>query len=243
MKLLKKILKNCIADWKGEKLMGAEIIDDYNFMGWREKLIKLVEPELEKLDIGHRIDHNLRIYKICKEISKEFKKVNLDALYAASLLHDLGHILSKKNEHSHNSVLVGERLLEKVNFKKEYYPLVKEIISEHDNYVWVKKHTNKKPKSLEARIFQDADRIEAIGAVGIARNCVWAGRHSKKIWDEKVSWKNNLIYGGNVSAIHTLSSGLEMYKNCNTHTGKKIAEKRYLFSKLFIKQLIKEWKS
>lgn len=222
--------------------MGAEIIDNNNFMGWKEKLKKLVEPELEKLDIGHWIDHSLRVYNNCEEIAEEFKKVNLDALYAASLLHDLGHILSEKNEHSHNSVLAGEELLKKVNFPKEHHLLVKKIISEHDNYVWVKKHINRKPNILESRIFQDADRIEAIGAIGIARNCVWAGKHNKKIWDEKAGWKNNIIYGRNISAMHTLNSCLEMYRNCNTKTGKRIAKERYLFSKLFIKQLIKEWK-
>lgn len=212
-------------------------------MNWRKKLFELAGPELEKLDVAHRVDHSLRVYKYCEKIARDYKNVNLDALYAASILHDIGYLVIKKNEHSQHSMTIAEKFLNKVGFPEKLVPLVEECIRKHDNYIWVKNHSNDKPKSLEARIFQDADRIENLGAIGIARNFSWAGRHDKVIWEDKAKWKDDVIFGGNISTLHTLRFELKNFENFNTKTAKKITKERYKFSKIFIKQLIKEWKN
>ena len=67
----------------------------------------------------------------------------------------------------------------------------------HDDYIWVKNHSNDKPRSIEAQIFQDADRIESLGAMGIARNFMWAGKHNKVIYGDKIGWKDDKIFAGN----------------------------------------------
>lgn len=203
---------------------------------------KLVESKLSKLDVAHQIEHSQRVYKNCEIIAKEFKKVNLDALYAAALLHDIGQTVFNLNEHSHNSVKLAEKYLRKIGFPEKDIPLVFKIIKRHDDYVWVKSHSGSKPKTAEAKIFQDADRIETMGAIGIARNFAWAGKNNKKMWDEKKRFRPELIYGGNISVIHTLDSELQIYKNLNTKTAKRMAKDRQEFAKKFIKQFLKEWK-
>ena len=95
--------------------------------------------------------------------------------------------------------------------------------------------------NIEAIIFQDADRIESLGAVGIGRHFIWAGKNDKLMHDNNIDWKDDVAYGGNTSVIHTMCSTLNAYDHLNTKEGKKIAKERYEFSKLFIKQFLKEW--
>lgn len=216
---------------------------DFRFMkNWKRGLIKLVRPELEKLDVGHGIEHSLRVYKNCEKIAKYYQKVNLDALYASALLHDIGQTVKHFDEHSYNSIILAKKYLKNVQFPEKNIFLVEEIIKRHDDYTWVKKHSNNKPKNLEVRIFQDADRLETIGAIGIARNFIWAGKHDKKSWDNKKRWKRDKIFGGNISVIHTIDAELQIYKNLNTKVAKKMAKEKHEFYKLFLKQFFKEWK-
>lgn len=223
--------------------MAAETTDKKLTMNWRKKLLKLVEPELEKLDVAHQVGHSFRVYKNCEEIARGYKNVNLKVLYAASLLHDIGQIINKYNEHSHDSIELAEKFLEKVGFPKDNYELVREAIKKHDDYIWVSKHSSIKPKSLEARIFQDADRIESMGAIGIIRQFLFAGKHGKKIYDHNKKSRPDLIYGGNISAIHTIRDHeMKIYKHFNTSAAKKIAKGRHEFMEEFLKQFFKEWK-
>lgn len=203
----------------------------------------LVKPELEKLDIAHQVEHSLRVYKSCEKITRDFKKADLDALYAASLLHDIGQTIRSHNEHGHKSVELAKRLLRKSRFPMEKFSLVSEAIRKHDDYIRVKNHSNDKPKSIEAKIFQDADRLESIGAMGIIRQFLFAGKHDKKIYDDKLPPQTDKIYAGNVSAIHTIRDHeLQIYKHLNTKEAKKLAKNKYIFAKKFLKQFFKEWK-
>jgi|WetSurMetagenome_2_1015567.scaffolds.fasta_scaffold101758_4 uncharacterized protein len=212
-------------------------------MSWRKKLLFLIKPKLDKLDVVHRTDHSLRVYKLCERIAKSYKNANLDVLYAASLLHDIGKIVCMKNEHSHHSVTFAKAYLKKAGFPDNKFYLVKEAIEKHDDYVWVKKHSNNKPKGLDAKIFQDADRLESMGAIGISRNLIWAGEHKKTLYDNKKAWKDDVIYGGNISALHTIHFEQKDYAHLNTSSAKKIAREKYVFGEKFINQFIKEWKN
>lgn len=203
----------------------------------------LVTPELAKLDIAHQVEHSLRVYKNCKKIAKSYKKAELDVLYAAALLHDIGQTLQSHNEHSHKSIELAKRLLQKSIFPMEKFSQVSEAIRKHDDYIWVKNHSNNKPKSIEAKIFQDADRLESIGVMGIVGQFLFAGRHNKKIYDEKIPPQKDKIYAGNASAIHTVRDyELETYKHLNTKIAKKLAKNKYNFTKIFLNQFFKEWK-
>lgn len=210
---------------------------------WRKKLYSLIRPELNRLDVAHRMEHSLRVYKNCEKIASENKKINLDILYAASLLHDIGQTVKSKNEHSKQSVLLARKFLSQSEFPKNLVYRVDECIRKHDDYIWIKGHSEKRPKSSEAKVFQDADRLESIGAIGIIRQFLFSGKHNKKIYDEKISPRPDLIYGGNISGIHTVRDHeMNIYRHFNTKEAKKIAKDRHNFIKLFLKQFFKEWK-
>lgn len=120
--------------------------------------------------------------------------------------------------------------------------MVIEAIVKHDDYIWVKNHSNNKPKSIEAKIFQDADRLESIGAMGIIRQFLFAGKHNKKIYEDKKPPRPHLIYGGNISGIHTIRDHeAQVYMHLNTKLAKRIAKSRHEFTREFLKQFFREW--
>lgn len=212
-------------------------------MNWRKKLYRAVKPKLEKLDQSHQIEHSLRVFDYCEQIAKGAGPIDYDSLYAAALLHDIGQTITSLNEHSRDSITISESMLAECGFPPEKIVRVAEIIREHDNYRWVKGHRKAKPKSAEARIFQDADRIESFGAIGIARQFLFASKHGKKMWDPRKKPQPQTIYGGNISAIHTIRDHqLAAYKHLNTSAAKKIAKSRNEFTKKFLSQFLKEWK-
>lgn len=209
---------------------------------WRTKLSKLVSPELSKLDQAHQIAHSFRVYDNCEKIAVAYKKVDLDVLFAVAMTHDLGQTINNFNEHSDNSVALAHQYLSAAGFPEEKITLVNEIISEHDNYAWVKNHKKIKPKCLESKIFQDADRLEGLGVIGIIRQFLFAGKHGKIVYNPKLKPRPDLIYGGNLSAIHTIRDHqLNIYKNLNTKKAKELARESYNYTKLFLKQFFKEW--
>lgn len=211
-------------------------------MNWQKKLLASVEPKLKKLDVAHRLEHSLRVYKNCELIATRYPTADLDVLYAASLLHDIGYSIQKHGEHSNASIFLTKRIIKRIGFPEKKIPLVLSTIVWHDDYVWVSKHSGKKPRLLEEKIFQDADRLEAIGLIGVIRNFLYAGKHGKKIWDETLPTRPDLIFGGNLSAIHTIRDHeSQVYKHLNTPIAKKLAKQKHRHQQLFLKQFFKEW--
>ncbi|MBR9701732.1 hypothetical protein GOV13_02310 [Candidatus Pacearchaeota archaeon] len=92
-------------------------------------------------------------------------------------------------------------------------------------------------------IIQDADNLDSIGAIGIARCFAFGGFHNSPLWDGK--FVENSFYEpskiNNSSLQHFNDKLLKIKENLNTNTAREIAEKRHQFLKAFVDQFIKEW--
>jgi len=104
-----------------------------------------------------------------------------------------------------------------------------------------------KPTTIEAKIVQDADRLDAIGAIGIARTFAYGGSKGRLIYDPEIqpvlhndfeTYKNNTAPTIN----HFYEKLLLLKSRMNTKTGKKMAENRHCFIENFLKQFFNEWK-
>jgi uncharacterized protein len=132
---------------------------------------------------GHDIDHSLRVYKNAMEITNSIEKTNSEAklnkfiILLAAILHDVDDYKIKNydKENPYKNLL---NFIEKNNVKVDI-DLIKEIISD----VSFKAGETKKPKTIEGQIVQDADRLDAIGAIGIARAFAFGGSRNRKIYD------------------------------------------------------------
>lgn len=127
-------------------------------------------------DPVHGFSHVLRVYRLCERIGKE-EGADLNILRAAALLHDVeGDVDVRENHHLAAAKFAGERLRQE-NWQDEEIEKVLHCIRAHrfrDN--------REQPQSLEAKVLFDADKIDAIGAVGVARAVAYAVRAGMDVY-------------------------------------------------------------
>ncbi len=210
---------------------------------------------------GHDFEHSLRVHKNALDISsiilKEQKdnynfKLNLFIIELSALLHDVDDYKTKNYNKDNpfqnlDLFLKGNKITNEHDIK-----LIKEIISD----ISFKAGETKSPESLEGKIVQDADRLDAIGAIGIARAFAFGGSKNRKLYD------NDNIYElskRNFEPFDMSNISFEQYKNkktdtvthfyekllklenmMNTEQAKLIALKRTEFMKNYLKELFEE---
>lgn len=206
-----------------------------------DDLKEQILPHFEETG-GHEFEHSERVYKLAIHIAQTEKKVDLEILKAAAILHDIAR---KKQEELNDAIChakeggkMAKEILEKTKFPKEKIAGVSYAIEAH------RYSKNLKPTTKEAEILQDADRLEALGAIAIARIFSYNGKRNIKIHDPTILPKEE--YGVNqlnTTAINHFYEKIFKIKpeNFNTETGKKMAEERYDFTKRYIEKFINEW--
>ena len=204
---------------------------------------------------GHDTDHSLRVYKNAMQITNSIEKANSDTklnkfvIFLAAILHDVDDY-KIKNYDKENPSKNLLNFIEKNNIKVDIN-LMKEIISD----VSFKAGETKKPKTLEGQIVQDADRLDAVGAIGIARAFAFGGSRNRKIYDNNIED----LYKRNFETFNMDNVSFEQYKNdkkdtvshfyekllklenmMNTEQAKIIAHKRTEFMKSYLNELFDE---
>ena len=210
---------------------------------------------------GHDFEHSLRVLKNALDISsiilKEQKdnpnfKLNLFIIELSALLHDVDDYKTK-NYNKDNPFQNLDLFLKENKITNEHdIKLIKEIISD----ISFKAGETKSPESLEGKIVQDADRLDAIGAIGIARAFAFGGSKNRKLYDNdniyELSKRNFEPFDmSNISfeqyknkktdtVTHFYEKLLKLEKMMNTEQGKIIAKKRNEFMKKFLLELFGE---
>ncbi len=206
-----------------------------------DKTILFVKQQLQNAEGGHDWFHIERVYKNALLIA-ENEVCNLEIVKLGALLHD---IADSKFHDGDETVgpKVARKFLEEEGVNEETITSVLNIIK---NISFKGGNFDKKFRSKELDIVQDADRLDAIGAIGIARTFNYGG------------FKNRAIYNPNIAP--NLNMSKEEYKNSeaptlnhfyekllllkdkmNTESGKKIAQKRHEFMEKFLSQFYAEW--
>ena len=186
---------------------------------------------------GHDYFHTLRVYKMAKRIAVE-EKANVEIVSLSALLHDVDDIKLSPNTHK-NKDNARKFLLE--NNVKEI-DLICEIISE----ISYKGVETVPGKTLEAKIVQDADRLDALGAIGIARAFAYGGNHNRVMYDPDIKPHLNMNeeeYRSHVSTTinHFYEKLFNLKELMNTPSAKELAISRELYMKEYIKQFLEEW--
>ncbi|MEM3555420.1 MAG: HD domain-containing protein [Candidatus Micrarchaeia archaeon] len=181
-------------------------------MGWQETFEK-VASELMK-NPTHDFEHAKRVCSISLKLAKE-ENADEEVVVAAALLHDVGYSIDER-EHEEKSLEIAATLLGMTDFPKEKRERVIECIKHH------RFSKGSEAVSLEAKILQDADRIDAIGAVGIARCFLWSGEH-RRVLKEAVK--------------HFSEKLLKLRDEMNTESGRRMAEERHRFMLEFLQKL------
>lgn len=199
--------------------------------------IKYVKDIFKNEYSGHDYFHTLRVYEMSKRMALE-ENANLKIVMLAALLHDVDDI--KLSEKTHINKDNARKFLKENNVND--IELICDIISE----ISYKGNETVPGKTLESRIVQDADRLDAIGAIGIARAFAYGGNHNRVMYDPDVLPNLNMNeneYRNHISTtINHFYEKLFNLKNLmNTETGKKIAIDREEYMKEYIHRFMDEW--
>ena len=203
---------------------------------------EFVKETLKNAESGHDWFHTLRVYNNARLIA-ESESVDLYIVVLGALLHD---IADSKFHNGDDSVAprVARKFLVQHNVDSFVINSVIDIIN---NISFNKSlETNNKTNSIELDVVQDADRLDAIGAIGIARCFNYGGFKNRKLFDPSI--KPNLKMSKNEYKNSTAPTINHFYEKLlllsdkmNTKTGKKIAKERHQFMTEYLDQFHAEW--
>lgn len=192
----------------------------------------------------------MRVYNLALHLA-ENEKVDLDVIKAAALLHDIGGKKEAddptgKTDHAIESSKMAEPILDSLGYSKSKIKHIQDCIISH------RYRTENKPQTKEAEIVFDADKLETVGAIGLARAFVWVGRNNANIYkktDINKYAEENL--GGKINGriqdktkhspqINWETKDKHILNYLYTEKAKRVAKDRMLFSQNFFKRLERE---
>ena len=200
-------------------------------------VLDLIKTDIKKImynDSAHDFDHIMRVYKNAQQIIKK-EKVNETLVLSAVLLHDVVSF-PKSDKHSKNSSIESAKkaktILKKYDFTSDEITIVCDAIYEHS-------FSQKKiPKTIEGKILQDADRLDALGAIGIARVFATGGSLRRPFYNlDDPFCKKRIPDDQTWTLDHFFEKLLKLEFLMNTKSGKIEAKKRTNILKDFLKQL------
>jgi uncharacterized protein len=205
-----------------------------------EQIMRTVQLLLHNQSPAHDFQHISRVYKNAELISKQEESVDLDIVLAAALLHDLV-VYPKGSSKTINSADDSAEIAKKILLEYKNYP--REKIEKVADAIRIHSYSKRLvPKTLEGKILQDADRLDAIGAIGIARTFSVGGSENRSLYNPTDAFcKTERQLDDTQWTLDHIKKKLMILKNSmHTKTAKKIAEERTEFMELFLNQLRKE---
>ena len=203
--------------------------------------ILFVKKELENAEAGHDWFHVERVYKNASQILQD-EKADEQVVILGALLHDIAD--SKFHNGDENIGPEKARVfMDSIHINKDVKQHVVQIIR---NISFKGGNFKREFSSKELDIVQDADRLDALGAIGIARAFHFGGYHNRVIFDPNIEPKMNMSkeeYKKHIGTTinHFDEKLLQLKDKMNTEKGKKIAAQRHDFMQQFLVQFYDEW--
>ena len=205
------------------------------------RTIAFVKEKLNNAEGGHDWFHIERVYKNALLIAKG-TECNLTVVQLGALLHDIAD-----SKFYNGDEAIGPKtarlFLESENVEEE---IVQHVVNIIENISYKGGNFERKFTSMELDIVQDADRLDAIGAIGVARAFNYGGFKNRALYNPEIApvinmtkeeYKNN-----NAPTINHFYEKLLLLKDkMNTETGKQIAAERHHFMEIFLAQFYAEW--
>ena len=182
-----------------------------------ERAMDYVQGMLGGNSGGHDADHSMRVYKNALRITENEIACDMQVVSLAALLHDVDDHKLFATENQANA----RRFLEENQVPRQTIDRICDVIAS----VSFSQNKGKVPATLEGKIVQDADRLDAIGAIGIARTFAFGGEHGRPMSESVQHFHDKLLH---LKAL------------MNTETGRQMAEKRHAFLETFLEEYLEE---
>jgi uncharacterized protein len=205
------------------------------------KTILFVKQKLENAEGGHDWFHIERVYKNALSIA-ENEVCNVDVVKLGALLHDIADSKFHNGDETVGPKIAREFLL--INEVEEV--TIQHVINIIENISFKGGSTQKTFSSIELDIVQDADRLDAIGAIGIARTFNYGGFKNRPLYNPNIApnlhmSKEEYKSSQAPTLNHFYEKLLLLKDKMNTKTGKQIAQERHQFMMNFLSQFYAEW--
>jgi len=206
-----------------------------------ENTVEFVKKKLEGAEAGHDWFHIERVWKLSRKIA-ETESCNQQVVELAALLHDIADPKFHNGDET-LALKVSRDFLESQNAEEK---LIEQVLFIIKNISFKNRGEVLKNLPVELKIVQDADRIDAIGAIGIGRTFNFGGFKNNPMYNPNVEPKLNMskeeYKKSNGTTINHFYEKLLLLKDLmNTEKGKEIAGERHDFMLKFLDQFYKEW--
>lgn len=189
----------------------------------REIIEEIERLVIEELGLGgcHDATHVLRVRNLALKIAREIENIDEYVLELAALLHDIGRRGSERTgeHHARTSARLARKLLLDMGLERDIVERICRVIEEHSF------SRGTEQTSLEAIVLSDADKLDAIGAIGIARAFMMSGELGRTIEETLEHFENKL---------------LGLHRVLRTEQARKLAERRAEFLRKFYEEILRE---
>lgn len=206
-----------------------------------EKRFEELKKEVEKhfVHTSHGFDHVMRVYNLAVQIAEK-EGADIECVKAAALLHDIARtdeLNGKEMCHAEKGAEMAVPILKKFKFSEKQIETITDAIRTH-------RYKNQmKPNSTVGAIVQDADRLDILGAIGVARVFSRAGEKGAPLHDPNIPPVEDYKQSKYHTALnHFTEKILKVTPDTfHTKTAREIAESRYAYTKNFFETFLEEW--
>jgi uncharacterized protein len=188
---------------------------------------------------SHDWEHTLRVLRLC-EMMGHAENADMDVLIAAAYLHDIGRVFQDASNgevcHAEKGAQMAGPLVEKLPFTDNQKQNIMHCIRSH------RFRNHHQPGTVEAKILFDADKLDAIGAVGVARAFLFAGEVGARLHNPDIEAEDAMPYSENDTGYREFKVKLCKIKDrMLTAAGRKLALERHAFMDDFFNRFLDEY--
>ena len=209
-----------------------------NLFAWSEDFKSYLLAVDDQFDPGHRVDHVQRAVNNALQLASKEEGVNYEIMLPAIWMHDCVPISKHSDKRPMASQISADRAIEylrEARYPSQYFDAIKHAISAHSFSAGIK------PETLEAAVVQDADRLDSLGAVGIARVFLLGGQFNNSIYHPEAPFcQERELEERSYIVDHFYTKLLKLSETFCTESGKQEAEKRTQYMQGYIQELADE---
>lgn len=187
---------------------------------------------------GHGMDHVLRVHRAAMWIAERVG-ADLEIVNASALLHDIARGSEGNGEcqcHAEEGSRLARQILYAMGFDREEVESVCHCIAVH------RYSKAEEPQTLEAKVLQDADRLDALGAICVARVFMYNGLHQMPMYEPDLNPVEGYSGQRTTAINHFYEKILKLTpETFHTKPARQVAKRRYRFIEQFLHSLLNEW--
>jgi len=206
---------------------------------WIETVKKQAESLFDGTRGSHDWEHTLRVFRLCRQIGSA-EGADMDVLMTAAFLHDIGRCYQDTSNgevcHAEKGAQMARPIVERLPLSPEQKENILHAVRSH------RFRGTQRPETLEAQVLFDADKLDAIGAVGVARAFLFAGEVGARLHNPDMNVEEARPYTIDDTGYREYKVKLSKIKDrILTREGRKLAEARHEFMVSFFRRFLNEY--